>query len=93
MLYHIHNYMIFLHQTVSHLAELHGADKKYRPIARLNVCEMRLELARAEIHSYMAARLSSNRSGLRHPVGPEPLLSWIVLPIINVLEGAERPPV
>jgi hypothetical protein len=57
LLEHVNRYMMFLHHTASHLVELHNADKKYRLIARLNVCEMRLELARAEIHSYIAARL------------------------------------
>jgi hypothetical protein len=56
MLSHVHRYMIFLNQAVSHLAGLYKNNKRYALMARLNVSEMRLELARAEIHSYIDAR-------------------------------------
>jgi hypothetical protein len=59
MLGHVHRYSLFLHQAISHLRELHNANRKYVLVPQMNVCELRLELARDTIHSHIAELTST----------------------------------
>jgi hypothetical protein len=62
MLEHVHRYSLCLHQTIIHLIEIYNADRKYVLVPQLNVCELRLELARDALHSHVDEILNSAKT-------------------------------
>jgi hypothetical protein len=61
LLGHVHRYSLFLNQAIQHLVQLHNADRIHLLVSRLNVCELRLELVRAQLRSYIADRLGIDK--------------------------------